>query len=190
MAAPVPRQLDGASANAARGRRRVPGWVRVIAAALGSTYVVFLVIAAATDPQPARAARSLARENGYAALITGVSLAAYFGLRRRNAAQVRPTSFLAVLSALVAVLNPALVGFLFGAAGLRGIGGGGDSETHSFVFGVVSLAAGIIAALRIRRSRGLISGMRFAIAGIAVGVLWVGFWIAFALVFASGMAAF
>lgn len=190
MVASIQQQLDYASIDAARGRRRVPRGVAVMATALGLTYVVFLGIAAATDPQPARAALFLAHENAYAGLITGASLVAYFGLRRHDASQARRTSFLALFSTLVAVLNPAVVGLLFGAVGVQGIGGGGDSEMYSFFGGVVALTAGIIAARRIRRSHNLMSGMRLATAGIVVGALWLGFWIALALVFAIGMSAF
>jgi hypothetical protein len=190
MVAAVRQQIDYASAGATRPRRRLPRWVAVVAAALGLTYLIFLVIIAATDPQPARAARILARENAYAALIAGASGAGYFAVRRRDASRARPTSFLAVFSAGVAVLNPALVGLFFGALGVRGIGGGGDAEMYSVVTAVAALAAGIIAAVRIRRSRGLLSGMRLAIVGIVVAGVWVAFWIAFALSFAARMAGF
>lgn len=190
MAGLVQQQLDYASGDAHRPRRRVPRWLTIVAAALGLTYVILLVIVAATDPQPARAARGLARENAYGALITGVSLAAYSALRRRDAPRARPTSFLALFSTLVAVGNPTLVDLFCGAVGIQGIGGGGDSETNSFVAGVVALTSGIVAAVRIRLSRGLMSGMALAVSGIVVGGLWVALWVALLLLFAIGMAGF
>src|SRR5688572_16385227 len=51
--------------------RRTRRWMMLVAVSLGLAYLVFLMVVAVTDPRPAHAARNLAQENAYGAMITG-----------------------------------------------------------------------------------------------------------------------
>ncbi|HEV7298936.1 MAG TPA: hypothetical protein VGN72_06180 [Tepidisphaeraceae bacterium] len=188
MTKSIKQPVTYASVPAIAARRPVPRWVMIAVSALGGTCLVLLLVAAATDPEPARAARSLAREHGYAALLAGAAIAAHSALRLRNRSQARPTSVLAVLSVLLAILNPVAVDLLCGLIGIARLNaGGGSSEMYSFAAGLAALAVGIVAAARVHYSRGRISGMRWAIVGIMLGLLWVVGWILLALMFAMAM---
>lgn len=130
----------------------------------------------------------LLRLNIYELTATVIFLTAYFIIRVLNRSLKRPISYLAVFSAMNVALNPSLIHFVFLHLRSRYAVVRGDEELRSFVAGFIAMATGIIAFIRILRSKQTTQGLPFATAGIIGGSLWAGFWIQLYLRFVWAMA--
>jgi hypothetical protein len=119
-------------------------------------------------------------------LLAAAALAAWFVVRQLNRGKARRLSYLAVFSALAAVLNPMWVEHFLRVAGLPTVGRG-DSEMQSFRTAALAAVAGVIAAVRIARSRRTLWGLPFAGSGVAVATLVVVSWIAVLIALVGGM---
>ena len=75
-------------------------------------------------------------------------------------------------------LNPVLIHYSFMRVHSPYVVGRGDEELRSFAAGLVALTTGIVAAVRIRKSKGSLRGLPFAIVGIVGGAWWAYFWTA------------
>jgi hypothetical protein len=186
MTKPPAEQLDNATPSPTRSG--VPRWLVVVGIALFAAWLGFQIIGILTSPRPALAAHFLVFGNLYEITAIALFVAAYFVVRRLNRAADRRLSYLAVFASLAVVLNPTVLHIVFRATGLPWVARG-DSEIRSLAVGAIALAAGIVALVRIRRSRGALTGMPLAIAGVIGGGLWVGFWILLFLAFAIGMSS-
>jgi hypothetical protein len=130
----------------------------------------------------------LIRHNIYEIIAAAIFGLAYCSLRLSRGSSPPRLSFLAVFAALSVLLNPHLIHLVLMRVHFPYIVGRGDSEFRSFAAGVVALIAGIVAVIRIRKSKGGLRGLPFAIIGIVGGFLWAGAWVAFLLWFISRMA--
>ena len=127
------------------------------------------------------------RGNIYEITAAVIFVTAYFAIRHFNRGRGVALSYLAVFSGLAVLLNPEIIRTVFQLIGPYWIVRG-DSEVRSCAAGAMALVTGVIAVVRIRRSHGALSGIPFAMIGIAGGVLWVGFWIVVLFRFAYGMS--
>jgi hypothetical protein len=130
----------------------------------------------------------LIRPNFYEIIAAAILGLAYCNLRLSRGSSPPRLSFLAVFAALSVLLNPLLIHHVWMYGHFPYIVGVSVDGFHSFAAGVVALIAGIVAVIRIRKSKGKLKGLPFAIIGIVGGFLWAGAWAAFILAFSWGMA--
>ena len=123
----------------------------------------------------------------YEFIAIGIFAWIFFKVRYRNATIEVPWSYLAIFSALSVLFNPLLMHLALSLVHYPLTVARGDDEIRSFLAGVISLLTGIIALVRIRKSRGKIRGSGLARVGVIGGTLWIVGWIAFILWFLLGM---
>jgi hypothetical protein len=123
----------------------------------------------------------------YELIAIGIFAWIFFKVRYRNATIEVPWSYLAIFSAVSVLLNPLLMHLVLSLVHYPLTVARGDDEIRSFLAGVISLSTGIIALVRIRKSRGKIRGFGLASIGVIGGTLWVVGWIVFILWFLLGM---
>lgn len=123
----------------------------------------------------------------YELIAIGIFAWIFFKVRYRNATIEVPWSYLAIFSALSVLFNPLLMHLALSLVYYPLTVAGGDDEIRSFLAGVISLLTGIIALVRIRKSRGKIRGSGLARIGVIGGTLWIVGWIAFISWFLLGM---
>ncbi len=128
------------------------------------------------------------RLNIYEFIAAAIFILANFGIRLASQPPAPRFSYLAIFAAMSVLLNPLLIHVVLMRLHFPYIVGRGDSELRSFAAGVVALITGIVAVVRIRKSKGKLRGLPFAVVGITGGALWAGAWSAFFLWFMWGMA--
>ena len=168
-------------------RRKAPRWLVIIIAALAGAGILFFTIAILTSPHPDVAVRDLILEHFSQGVEALLSIAAFFAVRGLGPQSGRRWSFLAVFALLLVVLNPAILEKVSLTMRLPTYISGGR-QFRSFLTGLLALVVGIIAAVRIWRSRGALRGMPLAIAGAIGGVLWAVYWIYLYVSFVTAMA--
>lgn len=128
------------------------------------------------------------RLNIYELMAAAVFGLAYFGVCLSGRSVTPRFSYLAVFSALSVFLNPILIHLFLMRVHFPYIVGRGDSELRSFLAGLVTLVTGIVAVVRIRKARGGLRGLPFAVFGIVGGIVWAGGWAAVFFRFMWGMS--
>ena len=117
--------------------------------------------------------------NGYGITAVTVVVTVLVGVSRYNLGRGRPVSYLAVLAALAVALNPLLS--VMGLGGRSWAGANG-----SFRMGLLALAMGIVAMLRVGAGDGRVWGMRFAMVGIVGGLFIAGGWVVAVMLLVRG----
>jgi hypothetical protein len=130
----------------------------------------------------------LFRLNIYEFIAAAIFGLAYCSLRLSRGSSAPRFSYLAVFATISVLLNPLLIHLVLMRVHFPYIVGRGDSEFRSFAAGVVASIAGIVAVVRIQKSKGELKGLPFAFVGIVGGAPWAGAWAAFFLRFMSRMA--
>jgi hypothetical protein len=126
--------------------------------------------------------------NNYELCAAFISILVYIGVRFLNVSVTPRFSFLAIFAALNVFLNPVVINYVQWHLHSRFAVGIGSEELRSFSAGMLSFICGIVALIRILRSRRSLRGLPFAIVGIIGGAVWAVFWAQLYVRFVSGMA--
>lgn len=133
---------------------------------------------------PAQTLYYLLLHNLYELVPCVLLLIAWFAVSRYNRTRTRRVSYAAVASALCGLLNPAWVSLVFFRLQVLRIARG-DDEVRSFAFGFAALVLGVVALVLIRRSRGSLDGVYFAVVGVLFGGYWTFVWARMFFLFSS-----
>jgi hypothetical protein len=128
--------------------------------------------------------------NLYELVILILAWLSFIVVTRLNRRKAQRVSRLAVISAVTGLINPVVVYAV--VSGLHCfVYPPQFNPIRSFLFGAFALGAGIVAAVRIRRSHGAQRGKPFCVVGIVTGGLWTIFWIGLllTLILAFGVPA-
>jgi hypothetical protein len=113
--------------------------------------------------------------DGRAIFTAVVTLTAIAGVRALNQRASRPWSYLAVVSAIIAALNPAVLFWIqFHLHFPYSVGG---ESMKSFAAGLTALIVGVAAVGRIAWSKTRTRGYTIAMIGMAGGAAWVVYWV-------------